>query len=77
MKDDSTETKSNHISIPAGVSTETISIPTHKNEIYAFGSIRNHDNWELVPMVCSQCGGKLNPDTLCCEFCGIYYKLRR
>ena len=32
---------------------------------------------ELVPMLCTQCGGRLDPDTLCCKFCGTYYKIRK
>ena len=32
---------------------------------------------ELVPMLCTQCGGRLDPDTLCCKFCGTYYKIQK
>ena len=36
-----------------------------------------HIDGELVPMLCTQCGGRLDPDTLCCKFCGTYYKIRK
>ena len=29
---------------------------------------------ELKPLICTQCGGKINPRTLKCEYCGTEYK---
>lgn len=28
----------------------------------------------MKAMICTQCGGQINPETHKCEFCGVYYK---
>ena len=45
--------------------------------ITASAPMRDYIDGELVPMLCTQCGGGLDPDTLCCKFCGTYYKIRK
>lgn len=45
--------------------------------ITASAPMRDYIDGELVPMLCTQCGGRLDPDTLCCKFCGTYYKIRK
>lgn len=49
------------------------------NEVTVCGRYNDdrHIDGELVPMLCTQCGGRLDPNTLCCKFCGTYYKLRK
>ena len=76
----------NTINVYAG-DTLIRSIPTNGDSITAITSWHNtvYDRYiddrcidgELVPMLCTQCGGRLDPDTLCCKFCGTYYKIRK
>lgn len=56
----------------------TSTIPhVYDTTITASAPMRDYIEGELVPMLCTQCGGRLDPDTLCCKFCGTYYKIRK
>ena len=56
----------------------TSTIPhVYDTVITASAPMRDYIEGELVPMLCTQCGGRLDPNTLCCKFCGTYYKIRK
>ena len=56
----------------------TSTIPyVYDTAITTSASMRDYIEGELVPMLCTQCGGRLDPGTLCCKFCGTYYKIRK
>ena len=58
--------------------TSTIPSPSvYDGAITASAPMRDYIDGELVPLLCSQFGGRLDPDTLCCKFCGTYYKIRK
>lgn len=63
--------------IPSYVSTTSTISSVCDGTITASAPIRDYIDGELVPMLCSQCGGSLDPDTLCCKFCGTYYKIKK
>lgn len=56
--------------------TSTIS-SVYDTAITTSAPMRDYIEGELVPMLCTQCGGRLDPNTLCCKFCGTYYKIRK
>lgn len=56
----------------------TSTIPyVYDTTITTSAPMRDYLEGELVPMLCTQCGGRLDPDTLCCRFCGTHYKIRK
>ena len=63
--------------ILSDVSTTSTISSVCDEAITASVHIRDYIDGELLPLLCSQCGGSLDPDTLCCKFCGTYYRIRK